>query len=343
MNQTNITVVIVSYKSASLSNSALKTVLAEKNAHPHLNIKVVVVDNDSGDFDEINTHISEQAWGDWVTVLAAPKNGGYGYGNNYGFKYALDHWDVDYFHLLNPDTQLRANAIVSLVDFLDKNPVVGIAGSSFETQDGEPWPYAFRFPSLLSEVEAYASLGFVSKLLKSKAVAMTMSQVSQPVDWVSGASMMMRKTLVQTTKGFDESYFLYYEETDLSQRAKALGHISCYVPESRVMHILGQSTGVTEITEKPKRLPQYWFESRINYFIAHHGLLKAALIDFATIATVAFANVKRFIKRTVFKQQDYGTPYFIQDLLAHSPLLGKTTVAKAFRSTLLASDNSEGE
>ena len=66
--------------------------------------------------------------------------------------------------------------------------------------------------------------------------------------------------------------FFYFEETDFSYRAKQNGFATWYVPESRVMHIAGQSTKVTERNTKPKRLPAYWFESRRRFFAATYGL-----------------------------------------------------------------------
>lgn len=67
-----------------------------------------------------------------------------------------------------------------------------------------------------------------------------------------------------------EEYFLYYEETDFCLQAKRAGWSCWRVPESRVMHMAGQSTGVTTPGAR-KRLPQYWFESRRRYFIKNHG------------------------------------------------------------------------
>jgi len=335
MKKTCITVVIVSYKSAQLTIDSLQSVQQERANNPALEIKVVVLDNASGDAPAVEQAVSQQAWSDWVTVLTAPYNGGFGYGNNYAFHYALNHWSVDYFHLLNPDAQLRPNAMITLVDFLKSRRDVGIVGSSFETQDGKIWPYAFRFPSLLSEFESAIKLGLVTKLLKNWTLPVTMTQVSQEIDWVAGASMMIKRELVEHLRGFDESFFLYYEETDFCLRAKRAGFSTWYVPDSRVMHILGQSTKVTELTDQPKRLPAYWFESRINYLVKNQGILLTVLIDIVTITAYILSSAKRLLKKLLGKSE-VSVPYYLTDLMKHSPIFPMNWELKPFASPLPA-------
>lgn len=334
MAKISVTVVIVSYKSAHLSVDALQSVQEEQARYPDLDIKAVVVDNAAGDTLVIADAIKERDWSAWATVLTAPKNGGFGYGNNYGFAYALAHWPVDYFHILNPDTQVRAGAIDKLVQFLENHANAGVAGSSFETSDGAEWPYAFRFPSIGSEIEDALKLGFVTRLLRNKKVPMEMGDKPERVDWLSGASMMIKAPLAKILRGFDESYFLYFEETDLFQRVKEAGYESWYVPDSRVMHILGQSTKVTEITDKPKRLPTYWFESRTNYFLKNNGLLTTLMIDAVVVIACGFNAVKRWLKAVLLNKQEYAVPYFVRDLLANSAWRPSNRVKKAFISAL---------
>jgi len=334
MAKTAVTISIVSYKSPELSVNALKAVFEETQRYPNLAIKAVVVDNASGDTPEIAEAIDKNGWSDWATILTAPKNGGFGYGNNYAFKYALDNWHVDYFHMLNPDTEVRAGGIKALVDFLEATPKAGAAGSSFETSDGEAWPYAFRFPGLMSEFESAVNFGPVTKLLQRYKVGMTMGADNQRVDWLSGASMMMRADVIKAMRGFDESYFLYFEETDLFLRMAQAGYESWYVPSSRVMHILGQSTKVTEITDQPKRLPAYWFESRTHYFYKHHGLLKTMLIDAGVVIGSGLNLIKRLPKQYLLNKREDVTPYFVRDLLSNSVWHGRNRKRKPFISPL---------
>jgi GT2 family glycosyltransferase len=94
------------------------------------------------------------------------------------------------------------------------HPEVGIAGSRLEDLDGTPQHSAFRFPSVLSELDGGLRLGVVSKLLSKWLVAPPISEVACPTEWVAGASMIVRREVFESVGLMDEKYFLYYEEMD---------------------------------------------------------------------------------------------------------------------------------
>jgi hypothetical protein len=260
-----------------------------------------------------------------VTLVRAPRNGGFAYGNNLAFRVAQENGTPDYFHLLNPDTLVRKGAIGALVRFLEMHPEVGIVGSSFENLDGSDWPIAFRFPSILSEIESGLQLGLASRILQRWAVAVQMSVVPQPVDWVPGASMMIRPLVFDAIGGFDETYFLYFEETDFCFRAKKAGYSTWYVPESRIMHIAGESTKVTGAHAASKRLPPYWFESRRRYFMASNGTAHAIAVDIVAVLANVLGNLKRIAQR----RTDRGVPHFLRDLAYHSVLWPRNRKSEA--------------
>jgi N-acetylglucosaminyl-diphospho-decaprenol L-rhamnosyltransferase len=150
-------------------------------------------------------------------------------------------------------------------------------------------------------------LGPVMRLLDRWAVAQPMSQLAaQQVDWICGASMMIRESVFEAIGGLDEGYFLYFEETDFCLRAHRAGFTTWYVPQSRVMHIGGQSTGVTERNTAPRRLPAYWFESRRRYFTKAFGLGHAMAIDLVVLATYPLG----WLKRLALRQRHQSVPYF---------------------------------
>jgi N-acetylglucosaminyl-diphospho-decaprenol L-rhamnosyltransferase len=316
MNDIEVAVVIVTYKSAELAIESLASIQSERETQK-LKIRVVLVDNASGDLPQIEQAVERNGWSSWVTLVLASKNGGFAYGNNLGIRKAYEGRRPNYIHLLNPDTQVRPRAIAALVEFLESNPQVGIAGSSFETEDGKDWPLAFRFPTLLSEIEHGMQLGLVTRCLSRWTVARSMNSIAQPTDWISGASMMIRPTVFRAVGGLDENFFLYFEETEFCHRARRAGFSTWYVPESRVMHVIGKSTNVEEKTRFQRRLPGYWFDSRRRYFATTHSTTTAALIDvFATAASLSGLWKSKLLRRP-------STPYYIRDLLAHSVLLRK--------------------
>ena len=282
---------------------------------PGVGIRVIVVDNASGDSPAIAEAIEANSWRSWVTLVVAPRNGGSAYGNNLAFRLACDDRPLDYFHLLNPDRLVRKGAIWALVRFLEAQPDVGIAGSSFENLDGSDWPIAFRFPSFLSQSETGIQLRLASRVLRRWVVAVEMNSAPEPVDWVPGASMMIRRPVFEAMDGFDETYFLYFEETDFCFRART-GFPTWYVPDSRVMHIAGQSTRVTVRDAALKRLPSYWFESRRRYFIASSGTARSMAVD----VVAGLAHGIGHLKRVAQRRTDRGIPHFLRDLAYHSAL-----------------------
>jgi N-acetylglucosaminyl-diphospho-decaprenol L-rhamnosyltransferase len=310
-------IVIVSYKSAALTVDCLRSVAAER-ATSRLRIRCVVVDNASGDGPVVAEAIEANGWQAWARLVVAPRNGGFAYGNNLGLTELELDGRVDFMHLLNPDTVLRAGAIDALIDFLDARPRAGIAGGIFENADGSEWAIAFRFPSLASEIEQGVKLGIVSRLLSRWRVAMQMGAAAAPVDWLAGASMMVRRSVFSRIGGLDETFFLYFEETEFCHRAKAAGFEVWYVPTSRVVHIAGQSTKVTERNVGPRRLPSYWFESRRRYFTVTRSVGYAACVDAGAVA----AGSLGLLKAALLGRRATLVPNFLRDLLAHSPLRG---------------------
>jgi GT2 family glycosyltransferase len=329
MKNVDIAVVIVTYKSAGLTLDGLKSVARERSAEG-FRIRTIVVDNASGDLPAIEQAVAANDWSSWVTPVLAPKNGGFAYGNNLGIERAYLTAVPNYVYLLNPDAQVRSGAIVSLVRFLEAHPNVGIAGSSFENLDGSDWPIAFRFPTLISEMSQGLDFSLAARLLRKWEVARQMDKKPQPVDWICGASMLIRSEVLAAIGGLDENYFLYYEETDFCYRAKQAGFPTWYVPESRVMHIAGQSTKVTERDTGVKRLPIYWFESRRRYFAVTYGIAHAMLIDI--VALIAYSI--GMLKRVVLGRTNTAVPHLIRDLFRNSVLWPRNRHFPALRCYL---------
>lgn len=316
-NQPSTLVIIVNYQTAKLVIECLKSL--EPEIRQASTAKVMVVDNASGDgsADDLSQAIKKAGWTSWVGLIRSEINGGFSYGNNVALRRALSSSrPPDYYWLLNPDTRVHPGALKNLCAFLRHSPQVGIVGSSLEEASGQLWPWAFRFPSVLSELEAGLRWGFASRLLKKWRVPCQMNHQPQQVDWLAGASMMIRRDVFRSIGLMDESYFLYFEETDFCRQARLAGWQCWYVPQSRVLHLAGQSTGVTTPLDRPRRLPAYWFESRRRYFIKNHGRLYAMLSD--VVWMLAFASWR--IRRWVLRRPDHDPPSYLRDFFRHSSL-----------------------
>jgi N-acetylglucosaminyl-diphospho-decaprenol L-rhamnosyltransferase len=308
----SVAVVIVNYKSAPLTIACLRSLSTEVQRDPRL--RAVVVENDSrdGSAARIADAIERSGFGGWAVCVEAPKNGGYAFGNNLAIRSALrTSRPPEHFLLLNPDCVVRPGAVAALTNFLAKNERVGIVGSCLENPDGSLWSTAFRFPSAWSELEGGARFGPLSRLLSRWVVARSMGTESTRVDWLPGASMMIRREVFENVGLMDEQFFLYYEETDFCLRAQRAGWSCWYVPASRVMHIAGQSTGVTDRTGPPRRTPQYVFDSRLHYFLKNHGFAYTLVADVAW--ALGFGSWR--LRRAVQRKPDLDPPSMLLDSL----------------------------
>ena len=311
----SLLVVIVNYRTPRLTIDCLPSLVSEIRSLP--NTRVAIADNDSGDnsVSEIAAAIAAEGWSEWASFVPLDSNGGFAFGNNALIRPVLESTNPPpYFLLLNPDTVVRPGALKALVDFMDAHPEAGIAGSRLENPDGTPQESAFRFHNIFTELDFGWRLGPVSKLLKNKVAAPPISQEICQTDWVAGASMIVRREVFEKVGLIDEAYFMYCEEMDFCLQANKAGWSCWYVPESRVVHLVGQSSGVTDTKAVRKRMPQYWFDSRRRYFIKNYGFLYAALTDVCWASGFAAWRVRRAVQG----KPDNDPPNYLQDFLLNS-------------------------
>ncbi len=310
-----LAVIIVNYRTADLVIDCLASLHGPKGMPE--GTRIVVVEGGSGDGSaaRIAAAITDNGWSATAALLDLQKNGGFAYGNNRG----LDHvrtafGEPEYVLFLNPDTVVRPGALRELVDFMDANPKAGIAGSLLEDPDGTPQACAFRFPTAAAELESEARIGLVSRALSRWRVLHDVGDKPVEVDWVSGASMMVRSSVLREVGSFDETYFLYYEEVDLCLRIARAGWTCHHIPQSRVVHLVGQSTGVTARNVALPRRPAYWFQSRKQYFLKHYGAGYLALADLGWLMGHVGFRAKHLLRG----RSSGVPPHLLRDFIRHS-------------------------
>jgi GT2 family glycosyltransferase len=309
MTTPTVLTVILNWRTPDMSLRAAEAALA---AMAGVAGAITIVDNDSGDgsYERMTEAVAARGW-DRVRVLQSGHNGGFGAGNNAGMRAGLpDGTAPDHVYILNSDAFPAPDAIRTLRDYLGANPGVGLAGSRIHGETGEAHTTAFRFHSIAGEFEGAARIGPVSRLLRRWVVPLPLPERPEAVDWLAGASLMMRREMLDRIGGFDEGFFLYFEETDLCLRARRAGWATHYVPASQVMHIGSVSTGM----KSWQRVPGYWLDSRLRYFVKNHGRGHAVA---ATAAHVAGGLIWR-LRAVVQRKPRCDPPHFLRDLIGHS-------------------------
>lgn len=314
----NITVIIVNYNTLDLTIDTVNSLLED----PYLpeGTRIVVADNASPlqDADKLRLAAAENGWPEHVLLIDHAENRGFSAGNNQAIKLVDAAYEPSRLYLLlNPDTRVRAGAVAHLAAFLDGHHTAGIAGSRLEDADGTPQACAFRFPGAASELESTIRTGIFTRLLERWRVAPEMPPLPSRIDWVSGASLMVKRNVIEAIGLLDESYFLYYEELDFCMRASKAGFECWHIPESRVIHLVGQSTNVTKRDAAKRRRPAYWFQSRRRYFVKHHGRGYALLADLAWLAGQA-----GFYFRQLVSARQQSEKRLITDFVRHTWLRG---------------------
>lgn len=203
-------------------------------------IHVLVCDNNSTDKSQkrLNDWVAEQQIGYMVSILQTGHNLGFAGGNNVGIKIALEDPTTTHVWLLNNDTLVDENALTAMLQVMEKDPQIGICGSTLL--------YAHA-PQTIQAVGGYYNswLGISSHALGGERYSADACKKVDPnkFDYIVGASMLISRELIEKVGLMDEQYFLYCEELDLATRAKRAGFKLGYAHQSIVYHKEGATTG----------------------------------------------------------------------------------------------------
>lgn len=206
---------------------------------------------------------------DWpkLVVDRTGENLGFGRGCNRG----AGQGDAPYILFLNPDTRLTEPAISKMVAFLARpeNAAIGICGIKLLNEQGEVTRHCARFPTMTTFASIIAGL---DRVFPGRAPALLMADFdhhsSRPVDHVQGAFYLIRRELFEALGGFDDDYFVYLEDLDLSLRARQRGAGCYYLAETEAFHSGG---GTTKQARGTARF--YGIEARFIYVRKHFGWL----------------------------------------------------------------------
>lgn len=232
-------VVILNYNGIETLNDCLTSVFKSS----YNNFEIVVVDNDSkdGSFEQARHNFSR------AHFIKNSSNAGFAQGNNVGIRFALEKF-ADFVFILNNDTLIEKDTILTLVKHAVKEKEAGILSPLIKkTDDDEIW---------------FAGGILDWKKMRAEHLFTTLSNDPYESQYLSGCSMLIKKDVFKKIGLFDERYFLYYEDADLSYRARLAGFKLLLVPQTSIIHL--------EQSNQKNNSKLYWLVlSGLIFFLTH--------------------------------------------------------------------------
>ena len=224
----------------------------------------VVILSDNGSTDGSIDSVEERF--PFARLQRNPDNLGYGGAVNAAVATLDD--DIAWILVVNPDTELGAGSIGRLLEVAMADPQVGSAGPLIVSETGVPYPSARALPSLRTGIGHALFSGIWpnnpwSVAYRQDDVVDRGEQV--PTGWLSGACVLVRRSAFEAVGGFDDRYWMYFEDVDLGKALGDAGWINLYVPSATVMHIGGDTA-----SRYPTRTLRAHHDSAYNYIAKKH-------------------------------------------------------------------------
>jgi len=226
-NSINVSASIVTYNN---SNKIIQTVASVLNNTHDVNLSLYIADNNSDDntLELVNKQFPE------VNIIGNSRNGGFGWGHNK----VLNEINSKYHVVINPDIVLKQDSISALVKQLEKDSSVVMCTSKILNEDGTEQFLPKKSPKLKYLFGGRLErLGGVFKKLRAE-YTMKNANITTPIEieFCTGCFFVIRTEVLKKLNGFDDRFFMYFEDADLSRRAKKYGKIVFY-PDIEVIHL----------------------------------------------------------------------------------------------------------
>lgn len=241
----DVSIIIVNYNTEPLIKDCIESIYKQTSG---ITFEIIIVDNNSPN------GIQELQNDKRIKLIKSKSNLGFGKANNLGAQYA----NGKYLFLLNPDTLLINNAISILFNYNEENPDVGVCGGNLYTRNLEPChSYKMIAPGILYEINEFFK-GIPSKILLKD--HFNNSNQYKKVAYITGADLFINKEIFREIEGFDNDFFMYFEETYLCYEISKLGMKIINVPQAKIIHLESQS--FNQLKEKREIL---YYEGRKLY------------------------------------------------------------------------------
>lgn len=302
MRPLDLSILIVTYNSARLIGALLDRLTQDMKS---MAAEVIIVDNASQDG---TAELIRQQY-PWVHLVASKENLGFAAGNNLAARAAMGR----YLLLLNPDAIPDAGALRQALVMLDQQADVGLAGGELRGVDGQRQPSARMFPTLRDEF--FTLSGLAARFPQSRFFARldrhwANAEEAAVVDWIPGAFVFIPTQVFAKLGGFDERFFMYYEEVDLCQRLQQ-AHLKIYYwPSLKAMHIGGESAKTVKsarISKSGSQLESWRMRSGLLYYRKHHGAMGATGMHFLEWGWHKLRQLKAVLSGKTEKAHDFAT------------------------------------
>lgn len=247
-----VSIIIVNYNTKDLILNCIKSIYAH---HDRKQFEIIVVDNHSTDdsVSALSIHYPD------IKIIINKENKGFGSANNQGVNEAI----YEYVLLLNSDTIIEFDILTELEQFMGKHKnCAGVSPEILYPDKIKQNTYG-NYPTIsFCLLNALQLLPFCTQRYKQKYAIGLPSYFKEPaiVPHIIGVSMFLRKDAFKQVGGFDENFFLYFEETDLCYRIQELGYKFYVNPHVYVLHLLSKSSPNSIFKTK------HLLKSRIYYF-----------------------------------------------------------------------------
>lgn len=245
-------IIIINYKTPDLSADCLHSLLTLGSAP---DLEIIVIDNASYDN---SASLLKDEFGDKIQLIENEKNLGFSGANNLAAKNAKG----EVLLFLNSDTILKEDIFPRLKNLFIRDEKLGAISPTLITLSGKEQEATYgKFPTLKKLV-----LRQIVKKDKEESNALI------EADWISGCAMAVKKNVFDKIQGFDENFFLYYEDVDICKRIKEVGYKVAIDTKSSLVHLGGASLGLN------RKRKEYYYASQDYYFKKHHGNVQAAML-----------------------------------------------------------------
>jgi len=264
-----ISIILVNYKVKKEILSCISSIYKSK---PSSTFEIIVVDNDE---EKTIGGLLKKKFPK-VKYIKSHGNIGFGAGNNLGAKYAKG--EVLFF--LNPDTEILLGTLDNLYNFIISKKKIGAVSPILLSDRGVP--HLVQGSEFLTPINAIFSLSFIHKLFPNNPISRRFflkdwdKKTERQIDVVPGTSFMIKKKVFDDIGGFDENFFLFFEEADLCKRLNIKGYQDYSVPDAKIIHFEGEST------KKRNDIEEIFNKSKFYYFRKWHGLFGAIIVHFFT-------------------------------------------------------------